>query len=433
MLDDALIHLRYAEVLHDRHFLSFDGIHPSYGVSSLLYVGILAVLRSITQSPLLPKVLSLVGYAASLAFAYWIFHVNRIALALSFALVSPFAVRWLTDGMETSLAALLSMVFAAFLYKRASPATIGSLAFVLPLVRVDLTLLVVFGGLLLLERRDWLRAAALCVGSGLSLIFIELAMGHLLPDTAVAKVGDSAGRVFTEAAREILATASFGIGLIAIWTVSARLAWNINKKSTIIANLPLPTLVLLAAIRGQQFRAVRYMIWALLFSIVWNLLQSAAAPQIRPIFLYTFAAVMVLAWIIEVPVVLRIDRGHNQNLKAMERAQLDRLHGEGMAGDVGFIGYFSRAHLCDLNGLVNGRAAAQMTQQQRADACLAERPAFLFLSAMQIAFFNQVYNLQTETEFFNCGSVDFTNVSGSDRHWLLVRRTDYPEGCPAHL
>ena len=32
-----------------------------------------------------------------------------------------------------------------------------------------------------------------------------------------------------------------------------------------------------------------------------------------------------------------------------------------------------------------------------------------------------------------CGSVDFTNVGAADRHWLLVRRTEYPDGCPSHL
>ena len=49
MLDDALIHLRYAAVLHDRHLISFDGVNPNYGASSLLYVGILALLRSATH------------------------------------------------------------------------------------------------------------------------------------------------------------------------------------------------------------------------------------------------------------------------------------------------------------------------------------------------------------------------------------------------
>jgi hypothetical protein len=433
MLDDALIHLRYAQVLHDRHFLSFDGIHPSYGASSLLYVGLLAVLRSLTQAPLLPKIVSFLGYAGLLGVTYSIFRVNRFALALLLALVSPFAVRWLTDGMETSLAALLSMLFAALLYRKASPAAVGSIALVMSLLRIDETLLVAFGVLLLIEQRDWLRAGALCVGSGLSLIFIQLLMGHLLPDTAVAKVGLTFGGVLHDVAHEILATVSFGIGVVAIWIASAVLAWGVRKRLTIIANLPFPLLVFLAAVRGQQIHGIRYMLWALLFSIVWNLLQSSPALQLRTVFLYAFAAVMIFAWIFELPILLRVDRGRSQNLKVMEEAHLDQLHGEGMAGDVGFIGYFSRASICDLNGLVNGRVAAAMTENQRAAGCSADKPAFLFLSDMQIGYFDLFYSLQSKTAFFNCGSVNFTNVNSTDRHWLLVRRTDYPQGCPVHL
>ena len=56
--DDALIHLRYADFLYSRHFITFDGVHPSFGASSLLYVGLLAVLRSFTASPLLSRAVS---------------------------------------------------------------------------------------------------------------------------------------------------------------------------------------------------------------------------------------------------------------------------------------------------------------------------------------------------------------------------------------
>jgi hypothetical protein len=42
MLDDALIHLRYAAFLRQLHFITYDGVHASYGTSSLLYVSLLA-------------------------------------------------------------------------------------------------------------------------------------------------------------------------------------------------------------------------------------------------------------------------------------------------------------------------------------------------------------------------------------------------------
>jgi hypothetical protein len=64
---------------------------------------------------------------------------------------------------------------------------------------------------------------------------------------------------------------------------------------------------------------------------------------------------------------------------------------------------------------------------------MAAKPAFLFLSANQIGYLDSNYNIDSQADWFNCGSVDFTNVGSTDRHWLLVRRTEYPLGCPTHL
>jgi hypothetical protein len=433
MLDDALIHLRYAAVLHDRHRISFDGIHPSYGTSSLLYVGVLALLRAFTHSPLLPKSVSILAYAGLLALVVRIARMNRFAIALFFVLVSPFAVRWLTDGMETGLACLLAACFSLLLFRKASPAALASVALLLSLLRVDLTLLVAFGVVLLVAQREWLRAGALCLGSGLSLLFIRVTMGHLLPDTALAKEGLRFFDVLATTAHEIAATGSCGLGLLLLWAVSAVFAWRIDPRSTLIANLPFPVLVFLAAIKGQQMHGIRYVIWALLFSIVWNLLLSASVSRPRPVFLAAFACVLAVCWTVELPIVLRIDRGRAGTLNAMQQAHLDRLHGEGVAADVGYIGYFSGAPICDMNGLINGRTAALMTYDRRSQACMAAKPAFLFLSANQIGYLDSNYNIDSQADWFNCGSVDFTNVGSTDRHWLLVRRTEYPLGCPTHL
>lgn len=433
MLDDALIHLRYASVFHVHHFISFDGIHRDYGASSLLYVGILALLRTVTHSPLLPKVVSLVAYAGLLGFAYWISRINRLALALIFVLVGPFAVRWLTDGMETGLACLLAVTFSVLLYRKASPAALASIAFTLSLLRVDMTFLVAFGVILLLDQKEWLRAGSLCVGSGLSLAFIRVTMGHLLPDTAIAKQGLPFFNVISTTAHEIVAVFSFGCGVILLWIFTAFLASCVNRRSALICNLPFPVLILLAAAKGQQINGVRYLIWSLLFSITWNLMVTGAASKVRPIFLTAFACALAVSWIFELPIVLRIDRGRAETLHAMEYAHLDQLQGEGLAGDVGYIAYFSQSRICDISGLVNGRAAAMMTDAQRSQACLAAKPSFVFLSAGQTRSLDMRYHLNSQTEWLQCGSVDFTNVNSNDRHWLLVRRTEYPNGCPAHL
>ena len=64
MLDDALIHLRYAANLHQLHIFSYDGLRPNFGASSLAYVGLLAILRGLTASSLLAKATSTVVYLA---------------------------------------------------------------------------------------------------------------------------------------------------------------------------------------------------------------------------------------------------------------------------------------------------------------------------------------------------------------------------------
>src|SRR5579875_1375378 len=61
-LDDALIHLRYADHLLHQHRITYDGVHDSFGTSSLLYVSLLAALRPWWTSPLLPRVISSVAY-----------------------------------------------------------------------------------------------------------------------------------------------------------------------------------------------------------------------------------------------------------------------------------------------------------------------------------------------------------------------------------
>jgi len=128
MMDDSLIHLRFADHLWRQHMVSYDGVERSYGASSLLYVAILAVLRGlITTSPELPRVVSsvaLVVFFAALAIglvrrlrnapvAAWGMSVLLLAI-----FVMPSSVRWLDDGMETAITLLLTalLTFAAWAY-----------------------------------------------------------------------------------------------------------------------------------------------------------------------------------------------------------------------------------------------------------------------------------------------------------------------------
>src|SRR6202789_1710506 len=119
--DDAFIHLRYAVNLLRFHMISYDGAHRDYGTSSLLYVWLLAGLRTLFQSPVLPRAVSSVFHVMLFAGLAWAFpgalrSAPRLAWAFALLLltilVMPMAVRWLDDGMETSLTLCLVSLIA---------------------------------------------------------------------------------------------------------------------------------------------------------------------------------------------------------------------------------------------------------------------------------------------------------------------------------
>jgi hypothetical protein len=98
-----------------------------------------------------------------------------------------------------------------------------------------------------------------------------------------------------------------------------------------------------------------------------------------------------------------------------------------VAADIGFLGYFSRAEVCDLNGLINGRAFAGLSSDQRAHQCAEWRPMVAFLTESQRRLLTPYLDVAGWTQ---CGHVDFTNFASPDRHALLL----HPQSelrCPA--
>jgi hypothetical protein len=431
MLDDALIHLRFADVLLHHHMISYDGVRPSYGASSLLYVGMLATLRSWFVSPLLPKVLSCVGYLSLLLLCAT--RRNSLVWTLILVLVSPMAVRWLTDGMETSLAALLSACLALSL-RKASTSRLFALSCVLTLLRVDLALIVGLGALICWcdERRK--EALALAAGLLCCIALIFLITHHILPDTAIAKQGVPHLAVLTSCFHVIGAALSFGVGLTFLWFATAVSAmWAELRgedrpgriRTILISNAAFPALVLLAIIEGQQIQGMRYLVGTLIFSTVLNL-EEFGEQRWKPVLVWGVA--LALVWTVELPVYRRITAGRSATFLAMRNVNWTPLRSvEGLSADVGFIGYFSQAPICDANRLINGREAANRSGLEQLNICLADRPAFAFLSDAQVGLMAQHTDMR---DWVNCGHVMFTNVGSSDRHELLVRRQTFPNGCP---
>jgi hypothetical protein len=89
----------------------------------------------------------------------------------------------------------------------------------------------------------------------------------------------------------------------------------------------------------------------------------------------------------------------------------------GVAGDVGYLSYFSRSKVCDLSGLVNGRVTARMSAEQRVQNCAAQNPDFALLNSSQADGLGADLNVST---WKVCGEYDFGNLRDPDRHYLLV-------------
>jgi hypothetical protein len=487
MQDDALIHLRYANNLLHTHHITYDGVHSSYGASSLLYVLLLAFLRNFTQSPNLARGVSTVVHLilfAGLITLFTRFIPRRASLARLLGLIllcfvaSPSAVRWLDDGMETGLGLcavtlICWLTFSATQRQTTSPVdyiALLSLGFFTVMLRTELVLLCGLSFLTLVVARLGLarssapagvspRAwAAIIVGASpilggglLALIVIVLRMHVLLPDTALAKShGLAAWKEVLSSTPIILAGALlFGVGLLVFWLVSVALVLRAHRFSlrTLVANTVFPVTLFLAALRGQEIQGARYLAWTFFYSILWNIFEisipnlDAALPRARQsqqvatsndslsqIVAWATLVLILLAQPVEAKLVYRVLTLRAHTLAQFESAHLDRLHGLlGTAFDVGFIGYFSQANICDLAGLVNGRPAARMTNSTRAAACAARNPGFIFANSSQVVLMRDYMSLDG---WQVCGHYDFVNLTRLDTHYLLLPAATAADLCP---
>lgn len=447
MLDDALIHLRFAENLERTGTITYDGVSPGYGTSSLLFVGILALLRGVSDSWLVPKWASLIAYLAALA---WLVTQARrqrsIGLAwtaVAIALSGPLAIRWLTDGMETS-SIVAASIAAPALFQRgavgrpwARALLVGCTAALTVWLRVELSLMVAVVALGAALISGVNRATLLglllpaAAGTATALAAIWFATGHLLPDTAVAKAAGASHGVngFVLIGATLAGSGSFGLGLLAVWMLSTwhacanqRTQPQILRATLLVATL-FPVLCLVAMVRGQSV-AIRYLVWPLICSTTFNLcLLDArdAGGSLRSFGQRSWlalAAGLVLSWSLEATAVHRIFAGRSATFERLSRTDFSAIHRHrAVAADIGAFGYFSRTLICDVAGLVNGRAFAAMTAVERLRACAETRPDVAFLTVSQARALEPWLDLRN---WQNCGSVEFTNVRETESHRLLL-------------
>lgn len=468
--DDAFIHLRYADNLFQTHLITYDGVHPNYGASSLLYVYLLSFLRTFTATPDLPRIVSSCVHVLLIAGLVFLFlraipreaHLARLLGLITLVIfVAPSAVRWLDDGMETGLALCFVAMLCWFTYRQSTtPATTGLqyLAFVIlgfftVLLRTELILLCGLSFAIIAWSRFFasedkaqsnqrlhalLGSSHLLLGGVLAIAFIRLKMHVFLPDTALAKSdGTASWYIASYVTAKVLAGAlSFGVGVFLLWLLTIFLLLRAGRFSitALFANLAFPVLFALAAMRGQQIQGARYFVWTFFFSILWNVLQLSCVPpgdrvqtQSTSFTYCCFLALVLLALPFESRMLYPMLRGRAHLLKQFEGNHLENLQGKrGIALDIGLIGYFSRADICDMAGLVNGRDKARQTTQQRLVSCVATHPDFIFLDLGGIGY---VANYLPINDWQVCSQYDFENVYQSNRHYLIVPRTTAPEVC----
>jgi hypothetical protein len=465
MTDDSLIHLRYAGYLHDLHRITYDGVHFSYGTSSVAYVSLLAFLRGFSLSPLLPKIVSTVSY---LLVILVLFLVERrferrtaphaIWAGLLLASLTPMAIRWLTDGMETSLVVLGTIVLALATDKLAHCRSVGIsaymalilLGFLIVLLRIELLILVVLATCTVCfvrrAERGWstrllAESLPMLLGAMLGSACIRLVFGHLLPDTALAKEGVFSFGPILGFVHSAASAFGFGIGLVLLTIFSGVLlvreltrgrapAWELLAWAS--ANACLPIELALTVMRGQSIQGIRYFVWPVYFATLLNALQWARLRGMitnpkekrslpRP-FVYGYVVVMLCLILPECRYALKAMKGRSDSFDAMRSAGLNRYrNGELIAGDIGWIGYFTGAPICDLNGLVGGRELARLSHQERVRRCAERNPEYLFLNDSQLQEISPY--LQTK-DWTTVHEFSFPNVSRFDPHYFMVRRSD---------
>jgi len=447
-LDDTLIGLRYATHFAHSGYSTYDGAGRNSGSSSPLYVVILSAAQLIHPNLYNPKIVNDILFLFLILFAAaWITRSSAGPqrwwwLALLLTLAGPMGIRWLTDGMETGLVALLAVLFSyRTLSAESRPAAWLMMPFCMLAVftRVEfaylgaaavlaLVALAVLGSAGSTQAGQHLvTAASLALGTIAGVLLLRLYWGAFLPDTAVAKSSGPSAAAVLVIPRSIIAAGSLGLGIVALWlcTVFFLLFRQKDARARICAwaNLAIPLLFLMIGIRGQKIEGIRHLLWAFVFLGAWNLVLLArhhpASSSLLSKRLAQFVCLMLVAcYAMEARTVLRIVAGRSESLRRMHRDNLGALRDQtGMANDIGFIGYFSGASFCDLGGLVNGTKFAMMTPEERLAACAARQPAFAFLDADQKRAVAKVIPID---DWAACAAYDFPNANTHDVHYLLL-------------
>ena len=397
VVDDTFIHLQYARNLAAAGELSFNRGDPTYGATSPLWVGILAIFARMGADLLIwCRVLSWLFATASIVLIYRITAAaggrpwTPVAAALMLASEAWF-VRWSAVGMETSFAVFMTLVVmdlarpAARSAKRS--ALLGVALFLAALSRPEALLLVPLAtAAFLFAKGTARRFAFLPVFVSLFAVWLFVIHRHtgtFFPLTAGAKQGaiDFSPLILRRAlipARIMGATVLFPwIVLLAGLAAAAfrrRSPGCYLSKSGSLRKEPAVLLMLLwvfalpAAYVVLDFQVLsRYLVPVVPAVIVlgataWRKLVAGAvsSARMRRAAIAIFAALAILQSVVfyelvVVPPTLAFSQALETMLGGMGRWLEKNTPADALVAspDIGAIGYYSHRRILDLGGLVS--------------------------------------------------------------------------------
>lgn len=407
-LDDTFIHLRYADHLLRTGRFEYNLGQPSFGCSAPLYVwGMTPVLRLLPRElwPLVPKMLSILCHAVTIGTCLALFcdvgrraadqrpdFLRRWLWAAAFLTVAllcpPLVCRWLQDGMETSLATMLCVLGVWAISHNTSTTTVTRLvvmavsAGLLGGLRVDLLPhagAVLLAGLVL---RPGKRMAVAVAASVMIIAIPHLVtlknFGTLMPDTALAKVGGgfTPNWVFV-AARSVVAMNPLWLLLAPAPLICIFLRWQASPRSirplVVLAIFMGPLMAVMAAgvMRNQIIQGARYFVPSLvlcgLAALVWGGLERRGGIS-RGAFIGSLVGVVLMLGMTMMrwPQINSLRLGIQADFPPMLDAGKSIF-----AADIGIIGWKTGSTIVDASRLVNGRAVAELSQEEWIRRCAA--------------------------------------------------------------
>jgi hypothetical protein len=404
LLDDAFIHLRYLRHLIASGVLAFNEGAPSHGTSSLSWIRVLEALLAPVPTaawPTATKVISVAAHALAVVLV-WRAPVGlprrsrMIALGLGLTLALPTTARWLQDGMETSLAVLVSMLAAALAcgWRRRgdvpSPTTVvlvGVAAGLPGWLRVDLVPVSAAALALVVLHARPRRAAVVAVAALIVLAGaadLLATSGHLLSDAAIAKRrGQVDVRFPLDAAIALGSVSPFWAAAPLVAVMAARGASLRTRLALSLALAPFVLVIAAGTAVGQFIHGARYFLPHLAFAwtaLVW-LVADAPAWRPRAIAVGALAALGVVHVAALAPRLAPTLRRAwlDVSVPAVASAEVIGAH------DVGRLGWALPVPIADFAGLVNGRDVALARGDARECTAIetAGVPDVLVLTASQ--------------------------------------------------